>query len=167
MRDPGRGHRGHYDPLHHYKSGRRRQSQCHQHSAESGGAWPVHLRRYAGKEGQWRPSRLRLFRSSRISRLRSISRLRLSRISPGGLRSARVPESLFPDPAASAGRAVYRRASAAGPAGTAGADRSPARVLPLPAAPKPAARASVRTAAQPCAKVPLPYGKQTDTQTTL
>lgn len=37
----------------------------------------------------------------------------------------------------------------------------------LPAAPKPAARASVRTAAQPCAKVPLPYGKRTDTQTTL
>ena len=109
----------------------------------------------------------KLFRRSRISRLRSISRPRLSRISPGGLRSA--PRSRIPIPRPSS----LSRTRRIPPRLSSRSSRySRSRPLPrlrsaLPAAPKPAARASVRTAAQPCAKVPLPYGKRTDTQTTL
>ena len=115
------------------------------------------------KKGEWQPQ----FHSSRISRLRSISRPRLSRISPGGLRSA--PRSRIPIPRPSS----LSRTRRIPPRLSSRSSRySRSRPLPrlrsaLPAAPKPAARASVRTAAQPCAKVPLPYGKRTDTQTTL
>ena len=72
------------------------------------------------KKGEWQPQQAQAVSADPAS----------AGSAPADFGAPRVPESLFPDPAASAGRAVCRRASAAGPAGTAGADRSPARVLP-------------------------------------
>ena len=112
------------------------------------------------KKGGWQPQQLNPFRSSRISRLRSINRSRLSRISPGGPQSALRSRIPIPRPSSLSRklRMLPRLSSR----------YSRSRPLPclrsaLPAAPKPAARASVRTAAQPCAKFPLPYGKRMNT----
>ena len=83
------------------------------------------------KKGEWQPQQAQAVPQQPYQQAPQLSADSASAGSaPADFGAPRVPESLFPDPAASAGRAVYRRASAAGPAGTAGADRSPARVLP-------------------------------------
>ena len=119
------------------------------------------------KKGEWQPQQAQAVPQQPYQQAPQYQQTPPQQDQPGGLRSA--PRSRIPIPRPSS----LSRTRRIPPRLSSRSSRySRSRPLPrprsaLPAAPKPAARASARTAAQPCAKVPLPYGKRTDTQTTL